>query len=73
MKKLGAYDHRYETADVADVGGKHYVVHGYMVRPESDTVNLDDQHSDAKYFDIDALPSVHPNVAAYLDDMELGT
>jgi len=69
-EKLDAYDHRYETADVDDVGGKHYVAHGYVVRPESDTIRLDEQHSDAKYFGFDALPSVHPNVTAYLDDMQ---
>ena len=69
-KELGAYDHLYETADVADTGGKHYVAHGYLVYPESDTVSLDGQHSDVKYFGPDALPSIHPNVAAYLDDVE---
>ena len=67
-EELGAYDHLYETADVAaDVGGKHYVAHGYVVRPESDTITLDKQHSDAQYFDLDALPSVHQYVGAYLD------
>ena len=70
-EELGAYDHHYETADVEDVGGKHYVANGYVVRPESNTVSLDRQHSDGKYFEFDTLSSVHPNVAAYLDDMEL--
>jgi colanic acid biosynthesis protein WcaH len=70
MEELGAYDHLYETADVSDIGGKHYVAHGYVVRPSSNIVDLDEQHSEAKYFDIDALPSVHPNVAAYLDDID---
>ena len=69
-EKLGAYDHRYETADVEDVGGKHYIAHGYVVRPQTDTVTLDDQHSEAKYFDLHSLPTVHPNVAAYLDDLK---
>jgi len=68
--ELGAYDHRYETADVADVGGKHYVAHGYVVRPQSDTVSLDNQHTDAKYFGFNSLPSLHPNVGTYLDDIE---
>ena len=67
-EELGAYDHRYETADVEDVGGKHYVAHGYVVRPESDILNLDKQHSEAKYFNLDTLPSVHSNVMAYLED-----
>lgn len=67
-EELGAYDHRYETANVEDVGGKHYVAHGYVVRPESERVNLDRQHSEAKYFDLGMLPSVHSNVIAYLED-----
>ena len=66
-EELGVYDHLYEIADVADVDGKHYVAHGYVVRPESDTITLDKQHSDAQYFDLDALPSVHQYVEAYLD------
>ncbi|TKX73484.1 NUDIX domain-containing protein [Halorubrum sp. GN11_10-6_MGM] len=66
-EELGAYDHHYETADVPDVGGKHYVAHGYVVRPDSDIISLDEQHSDARYFDLDTLPSVHPYVEAYLD------
>ena len=70
-EELGTYNHRYETADVPDVGGKHYVAHGYVVRPISDTVSLDNQHSEAKYFDLNSLPSVHPNLGAYLDCMEI--
>lgn len=72
IDELGGYNHMYETADVADAGGKHYVAHGYVVRPKSDQVNLDEQHSEAKYFALDALPSVHPNVAAYIDDLKSG-
>jgi len=53
---------------MADVGGKHYVAHGYAVRPESGIIRLDEQHSDAQFFfDLDALPSVHQYVEAYLD------
>ena len=70
-EELGAYDHRYETADVEDVGGKHYIAHGYVVRPQTDTVSLDDQHSEAKYSDLHSLPSVHPNVEAYLNNMNV--
>jgi colanic acid biosynthesis protein WcaH len=66
-EELGAYDHLYETADVVDVGGKHYVAHGYMVRPESDRISLDEQHSDARFFDLDELPSVHQYVEVYLN------
>lgn len=67
-EELGAYDHLYQTSDVADVGGKHYVAHGYVVRPKSDTIRLDEQHSDAQYFDFDALPSIHQHVKAYLGE-----
>jgi len=72
-KELGAYDHRYETADVANSGGKHYVAHGYVVCPESEIGDLDEQHSEAKYFDLNMLPPLHPNVAIYLDDAEFET
>ena len=68
QNELGTYDHFYETADTANAGGKHYVAHGFVVRPKSDTLCLDEQHSDAKYFEFDALPSLHQHVKMYLSD-----
>ncbi|MDL0131098.1 NUDIX domain-containing protein [Halobacterium salinarum] len=67
-ERLGAYDHFYETSDVAESGGKHYVAHGYVVTPESEAVTLDEQHAKAETFPIDALPALHPHVTAYLND-----
>ncbi|WP_435127665.1 NUDIX domain-containing protein [Halobaculum sp. D14] len=68
--ELGAYDHLYDTADVPDANGKHYVAHGYVVAPDSETFALDDQHDDARVFAPAELADLdlHPNVAAYLAD-----
>lgn len=69
-EELGAYNHFYETADVEDVGGKHYVAHGYVVTPESEDVTLDDQHGEAGIFPLGELPALHPHVRAYLNDAD---
>ncbi|NLV12639.1 NUDIX domain-containing protein [Haloarcula argentinensis] len=69
--ELGAYDHFYESADVADAGGKHYVAHGYHVTPDSEAVELDDQHDESAVFPVGELPDLHPYVRAYLDDANL--
>lgn len=65
---LGVYEHHYETADVADAGGKHYVPVGFVVRTEGESFDLDDQHSAVRVFGRDDLPDVHPFTRAYLAD-----
>jgi colanic acid biosynthesis protein WcaH len=69
--ELGTYDHFYETADMKDAGGKHYVAHGYRVTPDSEVIELDDQHDDSDVFSTDDLPDLHPYVEAYLTDAGL--
>lgn len=69
--ELGTYDHFYETADMEDAGGKHYVAHGYRVTPDSEVIELDDQHDDSDVFSTDDLPDLHPYVEAYLTDAGL--
>jgi len=67
-EKLGAYNHFYETSDVAGSGGKHYVAHGYVVTPASESIVLDAQHAEARIFSLDELPTVHEHVEAYLNN-----
>jgi colanic acid biosynthesis protein WcaH len=70
VERLGAYEHFYDTADVPDVGGKQYIAHGFVVRPDSLDVATDDQHSAMKLFS--TPPSdLHEYPAAYLADSEL--
>lgn len=68
---LGTYDHFYDTADVPEAGGKHYVAHGFLVTPGSKRIELDDQHGEAQVFGLEELPELHPYVEAYLDDSGL--
>jgi colanic acid biosynthesis protein WcaH len=69
--ELGTYDHRYETADVPDAGGKHYVAHGYHVEPKTESIQLDEQHTQSRAFPTDELPPLHPYVRAYMTDAGL--
>lgn len=66
--RLGAYEHRYETADVADAGGKHYVPVAFVVETAATVFDRDDQHGDLRTFEPDELPALHEYVDAYLRD-----
>ncbi|MFB6165160.1 MAG: NUDIX domain-containing protein [Haloarculaceae archaeon] len=71
-RQLGVYGHFYDTADVPDADGKHYVPIGYLVSAEKVTagdLQADDQHADLRLFDppFDDL-DLHPYVEQYLDD-----
>ena len=68
-RQLGVYEHHYDTSEVPGVDGKHYVPIGYVVDPETDAFEPDDQHAALRVFhppfdDLDR----HPHVAAYLRD-----
>lgn len=69
--ELGTYDHLYQTADTPGAGGKHYVAHGFVVRPETAEFGLDGQHDDARVFPTDNLPELHEYVRAYFRDTGL--
>jgi len=65
-ERLGAYDHLYDTSDVGESGGKHYVANGFLVTPETESFFLDAQHSECSVFEVDSLPGLHPYVEAHL-------
>lgn len=67
-KRLGTYDHLYDTSDVNESGGKHYVANGFLVSPETESFFLDAQHSSFSIFEVDSLPDLHPYVEAYIRD-----
>ncbi|WP_135664245.1 NUDIX domain-containing protein [Halorhabdus rudnickae] len=64
---LGAYQHFYRTADVEDAGGKHYLANGFVVRTDSETFALDDQHDAVDIFETPP-DDLHPYTAQYLAD-----
>lgn len=69
-RRLGVYEHFYETAELPGVGGKHYVVIAYVVVPVNDVMAADDQHTTLETF---LSPSIelelHPYVQQYIDDL----
>lgn len=42
--RLGTYDYLYDTSDVNESGGKHYVANGFLVSPETESF-FDAQYS----------------------------
>jgi colanic acid biosynthesis protein WcaH len=49
-QSLDAYEHLYETSELDDTGGKHYVPHGFVVRADSESFTLDTQHEAVEVF-----------------------
>jgi colanic acid biosynthesis protein WcaH len=43
VESLGAFEHIYETADVPDVDGKHYLANGYVVDAVDGELRIDAQ------------------------------
>jgi colanic acid biosynthesis protein WcaH len=66
--RLGVYEHLYETADVDDAGGKHYIPIGFVVETDETNFTTDDQHGRIQVFPEDELPELHEYVEAYLRD-----
>lgn len=67
VEQLGAYEHFYETADVSDAGGKHYLANGFVVEATSYPSKSDAQHSELRMFE--ELPSdLHKYTQNYLVD-----
>lgn len=69
-ERLGTYEHFYETADVETDDGKHYVATAFVVRPEAEPVEPDDQHAELRAFS-PPFPALHPYVDRYLDALGL--
>lgn len=67
-RKLGAYEHFYDAADVEDAGGKHYVPLAFEVRTDDRTLTPDDQHADIRVFEPPLEIDLHPYVHDYLED-----
>jgi len=65
-QSLGTYDHFYDSSDVPEGGGKHYIAHAYSVSASDCRINGDDQHAEFKVFE-DVPDLLHPHVKAYIE------
>lgn len=63
-ERLGAFDHFYETSDVPGTS-KHYVAHGFVVEPETDAFETDDQHEAVHVFNRPPA-DIHQHILDYL-------
>ena len=50
VESLGAFEHRYDTADVPGVDAKHYLANGYVVEVVDGEVEPDTQHEAVRVF-----------------------
>ncbi|WP_256302103.1 GDP-mannose mannosyl hydrolase, partial [Haloarchaeobius salinus] len=69
-ESLGAYEHLYDTSDVDDGSGKHYLANGFLVETDLGVaeMTLDDQHGAVSAFGPDEFPDLHEYTTAYLRD-----
>lgn len=66
VESLGAFEHRYETSDVADVDSKEYLANGYVVDLVDGEFTPDDQHDEFRVFRSSPDPC-HEYVRAYVE------
>lgn len=69
-KKLGSYEHFYENADVEGTDTKHYLATCFIVTPNNEEFESDDQHSKLRVF-TQPFPELHPYIERYLSKMDL--
>lgn len=65
VESLGAFEHFYDTSDVAGVGSKHYLANGYVVDVVDGEPTPDDQHTALRVFASPPDP-LHEHVRDYL-------
>ena len=68
-KRLGTYEHFYNTADVEDVSTKHYVATAFVVRTEDADIRSDEQHLEFEVFR-PPFDDLHPYVRRYGTDLD---
>lgn len=66
VESLGAFEHLYDTSDVAGVDTKHYLANGYVVDVVDGELTTDDQHGELRVFESPPDP-LHDHVRDYLD------
>ena len=66
VESLGAFEHRYETSDVAGVDSKQYLANGYVVDVVNGEITPDDQHDAFRVFRSPPEPC-HEYVRAYVE------
>ncbi|OYR50328.1 GDP-mannose mannosyl hydrolase [Halorubrum sp. Ea8] len=66
VESLGAFEHRYDTADVPGVDSKQYLANGYVVDVVSGELTPDDQHDEFRVFRSPPDPC-HEYVRAYVE------
>lgn len=69
-RRLGVYEHFYDTSEVAGVDSKHYVPIGLVVDLDldaDDALDPDDQHAELRVVE-PPFPDLHPYVEQYLAD-----
>ena len=66
VESLGAFEHRYETSDVAGVDSKEYLANGYVVDLVDGELTPDDQHDEFRVFQSPPDPC-HEYVRAYVE------
>jgi colanic acid biosynthesis protein WcaH len=69
VESLGAFEHRYDTADVPSVDSKHYLANGYVVEIVDGEVEPDTQHEAVRVFR-DPPEPCHEYVRDYVETAE---
>jgi colanic acid biosynthesis protein WcaH len=68
-RRIGTFEHHYDTSEFDDVDGKQYLATAFVVRPMSEELRPDDQHDELRVFR-PPFPPLHHYVEQYLDELD---
>lgn len=69
-EELGWYEHFYDSAEVDKDLSKHYLAVAFVVSLDNDEIELDDQHSETRWFS-EPPKATHEYTRVYLKDAKL--
>ncbi|WP_411964455.1 GDP-mannose mannosyl hydrolase [Haloferax sp. YSMS24] len=68
-KRLGTFEHFYDTSEIEGVDSKHYLATAFVVTLDADELAPDSQHSELQVFE-PPYDDVHPYVERYLTKLD---
>jgi colanic acid biosynthesis protein WcaH len=69
-RRIGTFEHHYETSEFDDIEGKQYLATGFVVVPTAEELRPDEQHGELRVFE-PPFPSLHPYVEQYLERLDV--
>lgn len=68
-RRIGTFEHFYQTSEIEGVDSKHYLATAFVVTAENEEISPDEQHSQIQVVE-PPFNELHPYVQQYLDHLD---